>query len=56
MSDPKQPNQQVDVRDGLELAPDEVADLEPSPVEEDEVRGGNCYAKVKPDVTPTRLQ
>ena len=38
-------------REGLELDPEEIADLEPTELLADGVRGGKCNAAGKPEAT-----
>jgi hypothetical protein len=56
MTDRNETNQQgkPEARDELELAPEEIADLELPAAAADDVRGGNCWANVKPNVVQTK--
>jgi hypothetical protein len=56
MTDRNQASQQgkAAAQDELELAPEEIADLEMPERAADDVRGGNCFANVKPNLVQTK--
>jgi hypothetical protein len=56
MTDRNESSQQgkAEARDELELAPEEIADLEMPPALADDVRGGRCYAVHAETLNPTR--
>ena len=47
---------EADTRDELDLAAEEIADLEMPDAQADDVRGGNCFANVKPNLVQTKQQ